>query len=77
MRGGFLFFLRYERSFKGSDMPLITAAFGVNNAAFTEKESEIALKNISFKGEYSNGLQKTLNSSFIRIRDFFSRAGSR
>ena len=68
--GDFYFSCDMKGSFKGSDMPLITAAFGVNNAAFTEKESEIALKNISFKGEYSNGLQKTLNSSFIRIRDF-------
>jgi len=54
----------------GKTMPAIDAFFSVEKASFSNKEAKLSLKNLSFAGTFTNGRNKSLESSILEITTF-------
>lgn len=75
-KGEFYFQACIKGSIAGSDIPVIKVDFGIKDGQFIQKKSDISLENVSFTGEFTNGNEKTINSSVLKIKDFRSKLKS-
>lgn len=70
--GDFYFNTTITGSYLNNDIPGVLISFGIKDGNLTQKETDIALENLSLTGTYSNGLAHTLSSSELVIKDFSS-----
>jgi hypothetical protein len=56
--------------FSGGKIPAVTADFSCNNVEFYYPGYKNAFKKLNFTGSFTNGMQKSLASSKLAIRDF-------
>jgi hypothetical protein len=75
-KGEFYFTALINGSFAGNDIPVVKINFGINDGQITHKRSGIALENVNFSAEFTNGYQRTLSSSALRIWNFKSKLKS-
>lgn len=53
--------------------PLIKISFGINDGNVIYKPNEVALSDISIKGEFTNGQRRNLKTSMLKMSDFTFR----
>lgn len=75
-KGEFYFQAGIKGSIAGNNIPVIKVDFGIKDGQFIQKKSDISLENVSFTGEFTNGNEKTINSSILKIKDFRSKLKS-
>jgi hypothetical protein len=75
-KGELYFTAGIKGSFKGNDLPVVNINFGISKGQIVKKESDIALEDVSFTGEFTNGNAKTVNSCVLKINNFHSKLHS-
>ena len=75
-KGEFYFQAGIKGSIAGDDIPVIRVDFGIKNGQIIRKKSDISLENVSFSGEFTNGNEKTIKSSVLKIKNFYSKLKS-
>ena len=75
-KGEFYFTAIVNGSFASNDIPMIKINFGIEGGEITHKKSNISLDNVSFSAEFTNGYQRNLNTSSIKIKNFRSNLKS-
>jgi len=68
-KGKFYFQAGIKGSIAGNNIPVIKVDFGIKDGQFIHKKSDISLENVSFTGEFTNGNEKTINSSVLKIKN--------
>ncbi len=75
-KGEFYFTANINGSFMGNNIPIIKINFGISNGQIERKKSDIFLENVNFKGEFTNGNEKKISSSCLKIKDFEAKLQS-
>jgi hypothetical protein len=75
-KGEFYFTAGIKGSCLGSDLPVISVNFGINKGQISKKSSDIALEDVSFTGEFTNGNAKSVTSSALKISNFHTKLRS-
>ena len=75
-KGEFYFTASIKGSCLGSDLPVITVNFGISKGQISKKSSDIALDDVSFTGEFTNGNAKSVTSSLLKISNFHTKLRS-
>ncbi|MFH0867591.1 MAG: AsmA-like C-terminal region-containing protein [Bacteroidota bacterium] len=70
--GDFYFNTTITGSYLNNDLPEVLVSFGIKGGSIAQKETGIALENVSLSGTYSNGTARSLSTSELIIKDFSS-----
>lgn len=69
IKADFNFLATIKDKYSLRETPKIEATFNFKNGEFKSKEDYINLKNMSFSGSYSNGSNKSLSSSVLKVNN--------
>jgi hypothetical protein len=75
-KGEFYFTANIKGSCLGDDLPVISVNFGISNGQLSKKSSDVALDDVSFTGEFTNGNAKSVTSSVLKISNFHTKLRS-
>ena len=75
-KGEFYFTALLNGSFANNDIPSVKIDFGISNGQILQKKSDISLDNVSFIGEFTNGNEKAISSSELKIKNLSSKLKS-
>lgn len=70
-KGELIFDFRMNGVISNTQMPSIKSKFYLNNGELTNKKLEIAFRNITLNGDFSNGEKCNSETSFIKIDKFY------
>jgi len=75
-RGEFYFTADINGSILGNDYPLVKVDFGISQGEIIRAKSDISLEDVSFIGEFTNGNDRSVKSSVLKIKNFESKLKS-
>jgi hypothetical protein len=75
-RGEFYFTADINGSILGNDYPLVKVDFGISQGEIIHAKSDISLEDVSFIGEFTNGNDRSVKSSVLKIKNFESKLKS-
>lgn len=73
VEGVFDFRAEIHGKYGGSDLPGVTARFGLNNGQIVKRGTPITLDSVYLKGYYSNGKTEETGVSLLKIEDFSAK----
>ncbi|NTW31155.1 MAG: hypothetical protein HGB12_00720 [Bacteroidetes bacterium] len=69
-KGELYFTAKIIGSYLGKDEPEFKINFGISNGQIIHKKTDIWLEDVNFTGEFTNGNQRTISSSILKINNF-------
>ena len=75
-KGEFYFTADINGSILGNNYPLINIDFGISKGRISNDKSDIALEDVSFTGQFTNGNERSVKSTVLKIKNFESKLKS-